>query len=133
MRSTRLQSPWPLGTRFARFGGNKRRCVCTMIPFRFLRVPSELSIASIAVGCEAPRHLPDFMARSQEDCWHGDQLACQTVEIFPPHSDKAAEPIPAEAHSTQVQRGVEAVESGILRARRYAADNGTKLAPTSAG
>jgi hypothetical protein len=41
-----------------------------------------LAVALILAGCQAPMHRPDFMARSIEDCAHGDQSACWMLDAL---------------------------------------------------
>jgi hypothetical protein len=80
--------------------------VCSRMPFKVLTALILLLVGPIAAGCEAPRQLPDFLARSEEDCLRGDQLACSTVDIFRAPRIRAAEPLPLEVHPTQVRHDV---------------------------
>lgn len=47
-----------------------------------LRRLVQLAVALILTGCQAYPHRPDFMARSTEDCAHGDRLACWMLDAL---------------------------------------------------
>jgi hypothetical protein len=88
-------------------------------------------IALITVGCQSQLSRPDFFARSQEDCISGNDAACAMLDAIsnPASQAKTSEALP---HKWQVQIDVDAVISGIERARSSSSANRWRISPSGA-
>ena|SRR5579859_7396366 len=68
-----------------------------------------LAVALMLTGCQAYPHHPDFMARSNEDCAHGDRLACwmlDALHVPGAHTDDQT----GARNPTKVEAGATALE-----------------------
>jgi hypothetical protein len=78
-----------------------------------------LLVAFIASACQNLLHRPDFLARSAEDCAHGDQSACSMVDALHPPLVNTGSQSRSESDQVQITRDVVAIVDGIKRARSY--------------
>src|SRR5690348_9330300 len=89
-------------------------------------------IVLIAVGCENQTHRSDFLARSQQDCTNGDQLACEMLDALIVKADQTSAAEPNPPGQEQVEKNVDAIMDGIRRARSSKPTDRMHIAPSGA-
>ncbi len=81
--------------------------------FRTLVLLAVLMIAA----CQAPLHRPSFLTRSIEDCTNGDEAACSMLHALAADGDQTGNAEPDSAAGQQLEQNVDAIMSGIERAK----------------